>query len=162
MCHLLCQHILLGLTVMLLNSGGIHPLDICQNGNSSSEDFSTVETIVILNSNDVIGLTVVFFLILLSLVCQWITCVVIMVRKAVHTAPVPRKKDKECTKVAGEEELWYATVKFTGVAKDSDHVTPFDPKTEYSTVVFKTPDTSTSQPDSVVNVEESNPISIEE
>ncbi|MCI4386728.1 hypothetical protein PGIGA_G00065770 [Pangasianodon gigas] len=85
-----------------------------------------------------------------------------MSRKAERRVPVPHKDDKELTRVPGEEELWYATVKFTGAGKDSDHVTKFDPKTEYATVVINTPDHGTPQLDRVDNVEESNEICIDD
>lgn len=55
---------------------------------------------------------------------------------------------------AGEEELWYTTVKFTQEPKDSGHVTKCDSKSEYATVVINTPDHGTPQLDRVTNVEE--------
>ncbi|MCJ8740955.1 hypothetical protein PDJAM_G00064950 [Pangasius djambal] len=85
-----------------------------------------------------------------------------MSRKAECRVPVSHKEDKEQTRVPGEEELWYATVQFTGAAKDSDHVTKFEPNTEYATVVINTPDHGTPQLDRVDNVEESNEIHIDD
>lgn len=61
---------------------------------------------------------------------------------------------------AGEEELWYATVKFTGAAKDSDHVKKLE--SEYATVVVNTPDPDPTLLDQDFVVGESSDICIEE
>ncbi|TTK94553.1 tRNA (cytidine(32)/guanosine(34)-2'-O)-methyltransferase [Bagarius yarrelli] len=66
---------------------------------------------------------------------------------SIGRAPVPQRKDEEQINLKGEEDLFYASVKFTGPAKNSDRVT-FDPKSEYATVLIKTPDLSTRQQDS--------------
>ncbi|XP_060790844.1 uncharacterized protein LOC132894746 [Neoarius graeffei] len=161
------HNILLGLTVMLLNAGGSDGDSLITHSSNNSLCVSqnttgTVWTISIPNSYTLLGLSVVGFLMLLSLACHCIICTIIMSRKAERTAPVRHNKDKEWTTVAGEEELWYTTVTFTGAAKDSDHVTKFDPKSEYATVVINTPDHSTSQLDHVDNVDKSNDICIED
>lgn len=55
---------------------------------------------------------------------------------------------------AGEEELWYSTVKFTQEANDSPHVTQLDPKSEYATVVIDTPNLGTPRLSHVDNTAE--------
>ncbi|KAI5625118.1 hypothetical protein C0J50_15233 [Silurus asotus] len=71
------------------------------------------------------------------------------------------KEDKEQTIVAGEEELWYTTVKFNKEAKNPDQMTNFDQKSEYATVVIKTPDSRSLQMDLADEAEESNEICID-
>ncbi|KAI5096453.1 putative tRNA (cytidine(32)/guanosine(34)-2'-O)-methyltransferase [Silurus meridionalis] len=62
---------------------------------------------------------------------------------------------------AGEEELWYTTVKFNKEAKNPDQMTNFDQKSEYATVVIKTPDRRSLQLDLADEAEESNEICID-
>lgn len=64
---------------------------------------------------------------------------------------------------AGEDDLWYTTVKFTREADDSEeHVTKFDPKSEYATVIINTPDLGAARPDSGDDLEEARDIRLEE
>ncbi|KAK2827414.1 hypothetical protein Q7C36_018340 [Tachysurus vachellii] len=149
MWQLMLQHILLGMTAMLLTEGGSagNCSACCCHNNSSCVDKKETATGTTPDFFTYIGLSVLGFLILLSLACHCTTCIAIMCRKVKPTVPDCQKENKEQTRVVvGEEELCYATVKFTGGDKDSDHLMKFGTNSEYATVVINT-DPSTPQLD---------------
>ncbi|KAG7321053.1 hypothetical protein KOW79_015468 [Hemibagrus wyckioides] len=153
MYHLMYQHIFLGMTAMLLSAGGSDgslsvPECCCLNIFTSVTGNQTVTPntlkFALTDCCTIIGLSVMGVLFLL-LVCQCTTCIVIMSRTAKIKVLVPQKEDTRAE--AGEQDICYSTVKFTKLDKDSDHVTKFEQKSEYATVVINTADDDTPQQD---------------